>query len=210
MKTFLKGISTILFLSLFTLVVSGQEYDCKVKNEQFRNNKNAQVVKHEGKPFSQSDIASFKGLFYYDIDCNWVMKGTLSALPAPKLVEVETTKGTKVQLYDYGTLSLIIDGEQYDLQVYQDVALSEFSNAPGTIFVPIKDETSGPKPKTTYENGRYLVIEPPATGNQVVVDFNMAINPYENYNNSYPSLLVPDENVILAPITTGERKYEDR
>jgi len=210
MKTLLKGISTFIILTSLTVFVSGQEYNCKEKNEQFRKDKNTWIVQHENKPFSQSDIASFNGLFYYDINCKWVMNGTLSVAATPKVIKVETTKGTTVQLYDYGMLSLDIGGEQYNLQVYKNIDLPEFAHAPETVFIPIKDGTSGVKPKTTFANGRYLVIEPPASGDQVVVDFNRTINPFENYNSAYPSLLVPDGNVIKAPLVTGERKYEDR
>lgn len=210
MKTFLKGICTMVFISLFTTVVSAQDNGCKAKNEQFRNDKNKWVVQHENEPFTQADIDKFTSLFYYDIDCDWVLNGTLMAYPAPKVVGVGTSKGAVVQLWDYGTLNVTIDGKEYNLQVYKNIDLPEFVNAPETIFVPIKDETNGPKPKTTYDGGRYLIIEPPASGDQVVVDFNMAINPFENYNNTYPTLIIPDDNVILAPIPTGERKYEDR
>lgn len=211
MKTLLKGISTLLLVISFTILVSAQGNDCKEKNRQFRNSKNNWIALQPDKPFSQAEINKFDSLFYYDIDCKWVMEGTLSASQAPKVVDVETTKGTIIKLVDYGTLSLDIGGEQYNLQVYQDIDMPDFSHAPGTIFIPIKDGTSGEKPKTTHANGRYVIIEPPASGKRVMVDFNMAINPFENYNSIiYPTLLVPDGNVILAPLVTGERKYEDR
>lgn len=210
MKTLLKGLITIVLISLITSAASAQDDECKAKNEQFRMDKNAWIIQNVNEPFTQSDIAEFKSLFYYDIDCEWVLNGTLSVNPKPKVVNVGTSAGSPVQLYDYGTLSILIDGQQYNMQVYKNIDLPEFVHAPETIFVPIKDSTSGPKPLTTFGNGRYLIIEPPASGDQVEVDFNMAINPFENYNNTYPTLIVPDENVILAPVLTGERKYEDR
>jgi len=55
-----------------------------------------------------------------------------------------------------------------------------------------------------------VIIEPPSSGDQVVLDLNMATNPFENYNSNFSSLIVPASNMLLAPILAGERKYEDR
>ena len=74
-----------------------------------------------------------------------------------------------------------------------------------TVFIPFKDETSG---QTTFAHGRYLILKP--KGDNVVLDFNMAINPWENYNSMHSTLIVPASNVFRAPVQTGERKYEDR
>jgi hypothetical protein len=71
----------------------------------------------------------------------------------------------------------------------------------------MKDDSTG---NTTFEYGRYLIIQPPSSGKKVLIDFNMATNPWENYNKNYSTILVPAENIIRAPVTTGERKYEDR
>jgi uncharacterized protein (DUF1684 family) len=209
MKKNYKVFSMLFLMSIFVLNTYGQEYDCQVENDQYRNNKNSWIIQDVNKPFNAAEIVDFTGLFYYPVDCKYVFTGTVA--PAGlKVVNVGTTKGGTVQLYEFGIISCKIGGETYQLMAYKNIDLPEFGRSPDTYFIPFKDKTSGPEPKTTYANGRYLIIEPPANGNQVILDFNMATNPYENYNSKYSTLLVPDQNVIMAPIATGERKYEDR
>ena len=210
MKKNFKVFSLLIMISLFGINAYGQEYDCNAQNNQFRSDKDAWITQDVDRPFSAADISDFSGLFYYPIDCKYVFTGKLSSPGALKVIEVGTSKGGTAQVYDYGTVSVDIGGQTYNLTVYKNIDLPEFDKAQETIFIPIMDETSGAAPKTTFANGRYLVIHPPASGNTVVVDFNMAINPFENYNSNYPSLIVPASNVIRAPIQTGERKYEDR
>ncbi len=210
MKTNFKLFSLLILMSMFGMNAFGQTYDCKAQNKNFRKDKNKWIVQDADRPFSQSDINDFNGLFYYPIDCNYVIAGTLVLADAGSVVDVGTTDGGSVQLINYGTVSITIDEKTYNLSVYKNKGLPEFGDKTDAIFIPIKDETSGPKPKTTYENGRYLIIEPPASGDQVILDFNMAVNPFENYNGNFPSLVVPVSNVLMTPILTGERKYEDR
>ena len=121
-----------------------------------------------------------------------------------KVISVQTTRGQTVSVYDYGVVPVTIDGEEYSLQVYQNIDLPDFAGAE-IIFIPFKDKTSD---STTYKHGRYLIVEP--AGSNVVLDFNKAINPWENYNQTHSTIIVPASNVIRAPIQTGERKYEDR
>ncbi len=210
MKKNFKVFGLFIIVSLFGINLYGQSYDCKAENSQFRSDKNNWVVQDADKPFSSSDIAEFDGLFYYPVDCKFVFNGTLSLNEPMKIVNVETTDGGSVQLYDYGTVSYTVGEKKYDLAVYKNIDMPEFGNAKETIFIPIKDGTSGPALNTTFASGRYLIIQPPASGNKVILDFNKAINPFENYNSKYSALIVPSSNVILAPLTTGERKYEDR
>jgi len=210
MKKNLKVFGLFIIVSLFGINLYGQSYDCKAENSQFRSDKNNWVVQDVDKPFSSTDIADFNGLFYYPVDCKYVFNGTLIRNEPMKVVNVETTDGGSAQLYDYGIVSFTIGGKEYNLTVYKNIGMPEFGNAKETIFIPIKDGTSGPATNTTFASGRYLVIQPPASGNKVVLDFNKATNPFENYNSKYSTLIVPSSNIIEAPLETGERKYEDR
>lgn len=210
MKTYFKGFTLLFVISMLAFNTYGQSYDCKGENAQYRNAKNIWITDSVDYPFSNGDIGDFSGLFYFPVDCKYVFTGTLSSSGALKVINVETSKGGTVQMYDYGTLSVNIKGETYHLTVYKNINLPEFKNNSKAIFIPIKDKSSGPKPKKTFANGRYVIIEPPASGDQVVLDLNMATNPFENYNSNFSSLIVPASNMLLAPILAGERKYEDR
>jgi uncharacterized protein (DUF1684 family) len=206
MKSIIKLLGIAIFSFVLSVPAQSQDDECKTRNQNFRSGRDAIIAIDEDKPFAAADIASFKGLFYYPIDCKAVFNGKLHKLDPMKVISVETSKGGTVSVYDYGIVDVNIGGEDYSLRVYQNIDIPDFAGAE-TVFIPIKDNSSG---NTTFDNGRYLIIQPPASGKKVVLDFNMATNPWENYNSSYSTILVPAENVIMAPVATGERKYEDR
>lgn len=74
---------------------------------------------------------------------------------------------------------------------------------PGTLFVPFMDLTSGDE---TYAGGRYLDLEIEPDG-RVVIDFNLAYQPYCAYSSAYSCPLTPPENRLDVPVRAGERSW---
>lgn len=183
---------------------SSENYDCLTWNQNFRTGRDTMIAQNENQPFSAQDIATFQGLFYYPVDSQTLQTVMLHRQDPLKVISVQTNRGQIASVYDYGTVIINLGGEDYSLQVYKNIDIHDFAGSE-TIFIPFKDETSG---QTTFAHGRYLILKPGR--NEAVLDFNMAINPWENYNSNYSTLLVPDANIIRAPVPTGERKYEDR
>ena len=210
MKKNVKLFTLLFFVSLMVTTAYGQSYDCQTVNNQYRTSKNVWIADENDTPFNDEDLQIFKGLFYYPVDCKYVINGKLERNEPMQIVHVITSNGDTVQLYDYGTVKCIIGDQEYSLKAYKNINLPEFAKSPETVFVPFKDETNGPKPKTTFDQGRYLIIQPSASGNQVMLDFNRATNPFENYNSSYSTIFIEPSNIIEAPLYAGERKYEDR
>jgi uncharacterized protein (DUF1684 family) len=75
---------------------------------------------------------------------------------------------------------------------------------PTVLFLPFFDETSS---VSTYGGGRYLDPEY-AGGNEIVLDFNLAYNPYCAYVEGYTCPLPPPENRIDAEVNAGEKNYK--
>jgi hypothetical protein len=69
------------------------------------------------------------------------------------------------------------------------------------LFVPFADLTTK---NETYSAGRYLDIEPTATG-LYTIDFNYAYNPTCAYNKSYECPYPPPSNRLKVPIRAGEK-----
>ena len=161
-------------------------------------------------PFTPADLALFKGLFYYEIDCSNVFPGVLSLNPNPFKVKVGTADGGTVDLINFGSISALIKGGNYNFVLYKNISMPEFAQFSEAFFIPIKDGTSSGPISTTFAPGRYLKVDLPPGGNMVNLDFNMAINPFQNYNNVFTSLVVPPLHVVLSAVQSGERKYEDR
>ena len=67
--------------------------------------------------------------------------------------------------------------------------------------MPFSDATSG---RETYGRGRYLDLEIEPDGS-VILDFNLAYQPYCAYSSAYSCPLTPAENRLAVPILAGER-----
>lgn len=185
--------------------------DCEEADVNYRTDKDTWIIESTYTPFDAVQISRFKGLDYYPVDCKNVVEGTLEV--DPQRVSVPATDGRFVELTRYGTVTVKIKKTDYTLEIYEAGSLPEFKKFPGTYFIPFKDASNSdsPDPRVgTWKNGRYLIIDIPADGNLISLDFNMATNSYEAYNGGYSSLVTPAANVLAAPLTIGERKYEDR
>ena len=71
------------------------------------------------------------------------------------------------------------------------------------VFVPFRDQTSA---KETYGAGRYLDLNR-REGNEYVVDFNRAYNPFCAYSPYYSCPLPPGENILQVEIRAGEKQF---
>ena len=147
-----------------------------------------------------SDKSTFTGLTYFDADPSFRVVAKLEPFPngqAEKLV-ITMTDGSKETYEKYAHATFALGGESCRLLVlkYQT-----------TLTVLFQDATSG---QATYGGGRYLDIEPNmVTGNQVILDFNAAYNPYCAYNPTYACPLPPPENKLTIAVKAGERYAHD-
>jgi hypothetical protein len=95
-----------------------------------------------------------------------------------------------------GVLEFTLRGEPHSLGAFVE------EGAPvTTLFVPFADLTTG---IDTYAAGRYLDIEPTATG-LYNIDFNRAYNPYCAYNEEYDCPYPPPSNRLDVAIQAGEK-----
>jgi uncharacterized protein (DUF1684 family) len=215
MKKTIKHLSMIAIMMTFMITVNGQAQstgndDCIKDIQKFRNDRNQWMKTSPNTPFESGDLADFTSLFYFKIDCSFRFEGTLEVNSNPQEENVNTSDGKTIKLINYGNILCNISGVDYNFIVYKNIDMPEFAEFSETYFIPIKDATSGPPPLTVFALGRYLIVDLPASGNSVILDFNMAINPFENYSSSFTSLITPSGNIIFAPLSVGERKYEDR
>ena len=87
----------------------------------------------------------------------------------------------------------------------QEVALTVYRNGHG-FFLPFADALAGTE---TYGAGRYL--EPAELpGGQLLIDFNLAYNPYCAYNDAWSCPITPAENRLRVPISGGRKTLPAR
>jgi hypothetical protein len=117
------------------------------------------------------------------------------------------TSGIMKQVYRvFGTIHFTIRDTDLKLNIYQSQRLMAVDEYKEHLFLPFTDLTSG---EETYEAGRYIDLTfHDVTGNEVVIDFNKAYNPYCAYvNGKYNCPIPPKENNLNVAILAGEKNY---
>jgi uncharacterized protein (DUF1684 family) len=88
-----------------------------------------------------------------------------------------------------------VDGKEYSLIPSMDETSS---------FIMFADATSG---EETYGAGRYLSAELPDDHNEVILDFNKAVNPPCGFTPFATCPLPPDQNRLDIAVRAGEKAY---
>jgi uncharacterized protein (DUF1684 family) len=119
-------------------------------------------------------------------------------------VVMATSDGRERPFERFALLHFTIEGQPVQLTGYR--AAGDDDDA---LFIPFRDTLAG---KESYGAGRYLDVEPPhhhGGEEHIVLDFNLAYNPYCAYNESYSCPIPPRENTLPVAIRAGERVYHD-
>ncbi|MCF8403919.1 MAG: DUF1684 domain-containing protein [Bacteroidales bacterium] len=179
----------------------------KEQIENLRNLKNQQMMNSETSPLPQSQIEGFTGLSYFPVDAKYKINGQFT-LNVPQTEErLNTTSGTAIMLVKYGSVTFEYEGSSYTFSVFKNKNFSEFGDNAQQLFIPFFD---GSNNLETNANGRYLPVDMPDENNTMLLDFNLAINPFSAYNSQLFSVIPPSGNTVEQIIGSGERKYEDR
>lgn len=161
----------------------------------FRERKDAFFKEHQQSPLTPEQKQAFTGLSYFpnNPDLSLIVDLDKSGEGIGDEITVGTLTGEPKQYVRVGRFNFEVDGEQATLTVFQDVTSSKF-------FLPFRDSTAG---QETYSVGRYLDPRARPDG-RLVVDFNMAYNPYCAYNSGWSCPIPPFENRLHVPIRAGE------
>lgn len=117
------------------------------------------------------------------------------------------TSGMMKQVYRvYGIIYFTIHDTAVKLNIYQSQRLMAVDEYKDHLFLPFTDLTSG---EETYSSGRYIDLSfNDITGNEVIIDFNKAYNPYCAYvSGKYNCPIPPKENNLNVAILAGERNF---
>ena len=88
-------------------------------------------------------------------------------------------------------------------EVFQLVLFRPLQKPDNLLFLPFADGTSALE---TYGAGRYLDFEIPVD-NELIIDFNLAYNPYCVFSDKYSCPLPPKENFLAVAIEAGEKNF---
>jgi len=142
--------------------------------------------------------ANVHTLSYFPVDAKYRIVVARPRRPPPndRPIALDTSDGLRRIARRDAYLDFDLDGQR--------LTLTAFSFGPterGSLFVPFSDATTG---NETYSSGRYLDLEINSDGS-VVLDFNLAYQPYCAYSSAYSCPLAPAENRLPVPILAGER-----
>jgi uncharacterized protein (DUF1684 family) len=162
---------------------------------QFRAHKDAFFESDHHSPLTAEQKQYFTGLHYFNDNPALRVEVNLERFEPTDHVQIQTNTGA-VQPYErYGHFRFIVEGEEAELTV--------FRNEHG-YFLPFADSLAGDE---TYGAGRYL--EPEDLGeDRLLVDFNLAYNPYCAYNEKWSCPITPSENRLKVPIRAGEKNFK--
>ena len=155
-----------------------------------------EVVKNDDK----KNLRFFEVDPAYRVTARFEMKDSSSWFLMP-------TSGPMKKLYRvYGVVYFTINNTAAHLNIYQSQGLLESAEYKDYLFLPFTDASTG---KETYQGGRYIDLKiEDIKGNQVVIDFNKAYNPYCAYiSGRYNCPIPPKENNLSMPINAGEKAY---
>jgi len=173
--------------------------------ETFRREKDRFFRESPQSPIPEAERGTFQGLRYYPPDLTFRVAATLAPYDNPQVVTLGSTQGDLREHLRFGELRFTIIGEEHRLTAYKDAGEPHAS----ALFIPFRDATSGGE---TYGAGRYVEATDDAAAasagpRQVVVDFNLAYNPWCAYSLAYSCTLPPADNTLAVAILAGELLY---
>ena len=186
-------------ISAAACTITPKEEDYTAKIEAIREAKEESFKADPASPVPADKKGSLLPLVYYPIDENYAVPASLEPVAERTRIQVPTSTGKIRNIERIGTLKFSLQGKPMRLTAFIDVESPQANR----LFVPFADQTSGTE---TYAAGRYMELDPTATG-IYVVDFNIAYNPYCYYSPEFDCPYPPKENRLDAAIRAGERVH---
>ncbi len=162
----------------------------------FREMKDQFFARDSQSPLTADQKRVFQGLEYFPENPELRLEVEVEEFPEKEEIVMQTSTGDVQRYRRYGRFRFTVDGDEAELTVYA---------GPHGFFLPFVDSLAGTE---TYGAGRYLEPELLPNG-KLLVDFNLAYNPYCAYNERWSCPLPPAENRLKVPIRAGERNFSD-
>ena len=151
-------------------------------------------------PLNAQEREAFNGHSFYAITDMYDVKAKLEIRTDDLLIPFKTSTEKIVKNKLYGVLYFQINDKPFKLNVYQSPDLMKVAGYEDYLFLPFTDLTTG---NETYGGGRYIDLRIPTKGNEIIINFNKAYNPFCAYSKNYSCPKVPAENDLNVKILAG-------
>lgn len=185
-------------------------FSCAQKKEpilgetEFQKKMNSEFKDASTSPLKTKDLKKFKGLEFFKFDSAYVVKAILKRTPNEKPFEMKTTTSRLPRYVKYAVLEFELKGESFKLDIFQNLNLMDDPEYVDYLFLPFLDETNG---ESSYGGGRYIELRIPE-GDEILIDFNKAYNPYCAYNEKYSCPIVPRQNYLRTKVEAGVKAFK--
>lgn len=198
----------LLIACLLTLVGWNQK-DLSKKEQQaiaeitvFQEEQNQHYLDSTTSPLKPHELAVFEGHHFYPINLEFAVTAKFERISDPDTIVMPTSAGTEKMFAKYAKLSFKIGDSVCVLFAYQNLKVIKMEGYENSLFVPFTDETTGAE---TYGGGRYLDLEIPKK-KKLILNFNLAYNPYCAYTTGWFCPIPPKENTLNVAIKAGLMK----
>lgn len=199
----MKSLFSIVFILASSLFFA-QENATQTAQE-FQDELNKSYADKEKSPLTEEDFKTFTHLDFFPITDEFIIKAKFIRAREEKPFEMKTTTARLPIYKKYGELHFTFEGNEYKLNVYQNLDLIKKDGYEDYLFLPFSDTTNG---NETYIGGRYIDCRIQKEL-EWTIDFNKAYNPYCAYNYKYSCPIVPMENDLPIAIIAGVKKFHD-
>lgn len=192
----MKLITTALLVATTGLGAQAQQSEAEIAEHRKEHKK--ELLDTANHMMNLEEVQEFGGLDYFDFDKSYQIEVKFTKDKGRKF-EMPTSTDRLPIYRRYGYVDFTIDSVQYRLTAYQNVAYKKVDKK--YLFIPYRDKTTR---NETYGGGRFLDFEIPET-ETVILDFNLAYNPYCAYSHRYSCPIPPVENTLEVEIRAGEK-----
>lgn len=196
MKKIFWLIIPVIAFTIWTLYSDDNDNSYKKSVEKVIETRKSFLKTSSESPFIQHN-ATYKEPAYFPIDKKYRVNAKVERIENKRVVNIRDNKGAVSRYQQYAWLHFNIDSYPQKLLVLKPQGFGVLD----VLFCAFADGTSAGE---TYGAGRYLDVEI-GKSNKVVLDFNLAYNPYCAYIDSYSCPLPPKVNVLPVAILAGER-----
>ncbi len=137
-------------------------------------------------------VKNFKGIDYFPIQASWRLRAKFVPTQGKKLRIIDVT-GRAYEEESPGKVVFQVDGKEFAL------AATKEGNE---LFIVFGDLTNK---QETYGGGRFIYVDLPTSGDEVILDFNKAYNPPCTFTPYATCPLPVAENKLTIQIPAGEK-----
>ena len=194
----MRHFSYLIVIFIYLLCSCSAEQKTEVNPFQQHQKEQHEFMLSEKSPLEKVDKKNFIALNYFSQDSSFVFKAKYESVFNGRMVEFNTNTDRKPIYIHTGNIKFNLEKSQFTLKAYQAQNSSD-----SNLFLPFNDFTNGVE---TYKSGRYLDLIIPEY-DAIILDFNLAYNPYCAYNKKYSCPIPPTENRLKIEIKAGEKTY---